>query len=36
MPLPPEVRFVGDKGQDGSNRADRKDEAILLTNPAPK
>ena len=34
MPLPAEVRFVGDKGEDGSNRADRDDEAILLANAA--
>jgi hypothetical protein len=34
MPLPAEVRFIGDKGEDGSNRADRDDEAILLANAA--
>src|ERR1700677_5007938 len=34
MPLPAEVRFVGDKGEDGSNRADSHDEAILLANAA--
>ena len=34
MPLPAEVRFIGDKGEDGSNRPNRDDEAILLANTA--
>ncbi len=32
MPLPAEVRLIGDKGEDRANRADRDDEAILLAN----
>jgi hypothetical protein len=34
MPLPAEVRFIGDKREDSSNRPNRDDEAILLANTA--
>ena len=34
MSLPAKVRFIGDKGGDGTRRADRYDEAILLANAA--
>src|SRR5262249_58863699 len=34
MSLPAKIRFVGDEGQDGGNRAPRDDEAIFLANAA--
>src|SRR5580658_10386924 len=34
MPLPAEVRLIGDKSQDGDDRAHRDDEAVLLANAA--
>ncbi len=33
MPLPAEIRLIGDEGQDGDDRAHRDDEAVLLAKP---
>ena len=34
MPLPAEIRFIGDERQDGDHRAHCDDKAVLLTNAA--
>jgi hypothetical protein len=34
MPWPTEIGFIGDEGQDGSNRTHGDDEAVLQPNPA--
>src|ERR1700688_5031244 len=34
MPLPAEIRFIGNESQDGDDRAHRDDEAVLLANAA--